>query len=106
VPPADIVTLGRVLNVYPDWERLAALSGERARRLYGIIIPRNTLFVRLVISAVNMAMRLKGKRIRAAIVPIGAIDGLLGTMGFRRHSSTRAGPAWQVAIYRRIRSQT
>lgn len=101
VPPADIVTLERVLNVYPDWERLAARSAERARRLYGIVIPRNTPFVRFVISMINVVMRLKDKRIRAAIVPIDAIDRVLGTMGFRRHSSTRVGPAWQVAIYRR-----
>jgi len=102
VPPADIVTLDRVLNVYPDWERLATLSAERARRLYGIVIPRNTPFVRMVISGINLMLRLKRKRIRAAVVPIDAIDRVLEAMGFRRHSSTRVGPAWQVAIYRRM----
>jgi 2-polyprenyl-3-methyl-5-hydroxy-6-metoxy-1,4-benzoquinol methylase len=102
VPPADIVTLERVLNVYPDWERLVALSAERARRLYGIVVPRNTPFVRLVISMINLVMRLKSKRLRAAVVPIDAIDRVLGTMGFQRHSSTRVGPAWQVTIYRRV----
>ncbi len=102
VPSADVVTLERVLNVYPDWERLAALSAERARRLYGIVIPRNTPFVRIVISAINLVMRLKRKRIRAAVVPIDAIDRVLGRMGFRRHSSMQVGPAWQVAIYRRV----
>ena len=101
VPPADIVTLDRVLNVYPDWEQLAALSAERAQRLYGIVIPRNTPFVRFVISVINLTMRLKRKRLRAAVVPIEEIDRVLGTVGFRRHSSTRVGPAWQVAIYRR-----
>jgi magnesium-protoporphyrin O-methyltransferase len=102
VPPADIVTLERVLNVYPDWERLAGLSAERARRLYGIVIPRNTPFVRVVISAINLMLRLKRKRVRAAVVPIEAIDRVLGAAGFRRQSSTRVGPAWQVATYRRI----
>jgi hypothetical protein len=101
VPPADIVTLERVLNVYPDWERLVALSAERARRLYGIVIPRNTPFVRFVIWVINLMLRLKQKRIRAAVVPIDAIDRVLGAMRFRRHSLTRVGPAWQVAIYRR-----
>jgi 2-polyprenyl-3-methyl-5-hydroxy-6-metoxy-1,4-benzoquinol methylase len=101
VPPADIVTLERVLNVYPDWERLATLSAERARRLYGIVIPRNTVFVRLVISGINLMLRLKRKRLRAAAVPIEAIDRVLATMGFLRQSSTRVGPAWQVAVYRR-----
>jgi 2-polyprenyl-3-methyl-5-hydroxy-6-metoxy-1,4-benzoquinol methylase len=101
VPPADIVTLERVLNVYADWERLAVLSAERARRLYGIVIPRETPFVRMVISAINLMLWLKRKPLRAAVVPIDAIDRVLATIGFRRQSSGRVGPAWQVAIYRR-----
>ena len=102
LPPADIVTLDRVLNVYPDWEQLASLSAGRARRLYGIVVPRNRPFVRMVISAINVMLWLKRKRLRAAVVPIDAIDRVLGTVGFRRESSARVGPAWQVAIYRRI----
>jgi hypothetical protein len=101
VPPADIVTLERVLNVYPDWERLASLSAERALRLYGIVIPRNTPFVRMVISGINLMLLFKRKRVRAAVVPIDAIDRVLETKGFRRQASTRVGPAWLVAIYRR-----
>jgi hypothetical protein len=102
VPPAVIVTLERVLNVYPDWEQLASMSAGRARRLYGIVVPRNTPFVRMVISAINLMLWLQRKRLRAAVVPIDAIDRVLGTMGFRRQSSARVGPALQVAIYRRI----
>jgi 2-polyprenyl-3-methyl-5-hydroxy-6-metoxy-1,4-benzoquinol methylase len=44
VPLADIVTLDRVLNVYPDWDRLATLSADGARRLYGIVVPRDRAF--------------------------------------------------------------
>ena len=32
VPAAAIVTLDRVINVYPDWERLAGLAASRAER--------------------------------------------------------------------------
>jgi 2-polyprenyl-3-methyl-5-hydroxy-6-metoxy-1,4-benzoquinol methylase len=42
IQPADVVTMDRILNVYPDWERLASLSAERARRIYGVVIPRDT----------------------------------------------------------------
>ena len=31
IDPADIVTLDRGVNVYPDWERLLELSASRAR---------------------------------------------------------------------------
>jgi 2-polyprenyl-3-methyl-5-hydroxy-6-metoxy-1,4-benzoquinol methylase len=32
IPPAEIVTLDRVINVYPDWTHLIQLSAARARR--------------------------------------------------------------------------
>lgn len=102
VPPADIVTLERVLNVYPDWERLAALSAERAQRLYGIVIPRDTPFVRFVIRLINFRLRRQRKRLRAAVIPIDGVDQVLQRKGFSRQMSARVGPAWQVAIYSRV----
>ena len=36
VGPAEIVTLDRVINVYPGWERLAGLAAVRAKRLFGL----------------------------------------------------------------------
>ena len=42
IPPADIVTVDRVLNVYPDWERLAGLAAAHAQRLLGLVYPRDT----------------------------------------------------------------
>jgi magnesium-protoporphyrin O-methyltransferase len=101
VPPADVVTLDRVINVYPDWQRLAALSAARAQRLYGLVYPRNTPMVKVVISAINMRLRLKGQEVRAAIIPVEAIDKIARDNGLRRHFVQNAGPAWQVAVYRR-----
>jgi O-methyltransferase domain len=46
IPPADIVTLDRVINVYPDWERLTELAAARAQRLFGLVYPRDTPTVR------------------------------------------------------------
>src|SRR5918996_448755 len=48
IPPADIVTLDRVINVYPEWKQLIRISAARARRLYGLVYPRDTLPVRMV----------------------------------------------------------
>jgi hypothetical protein len=31
-----------VINVYPDWERLAELSAARAQRFYGLVYSRET----------------------------------------------------------------
>lgn len=101
IEPADVVTLDRVLNVYPDWERLASLSADRARRLYGVVIPRDTRFVRLVIAAINLVLRLRRQRVRAAVVPIGELERILRQRGLSRRFSATVGPAWQVVLYRR-----
>ena len=101
IESADVVTLDRVLNVYPDWERLASLAADRARRLYGVVIPRDTRFVRLVISAINLVLRLRRERVRAAVVPVDELERILRQRGLSRRFSATIGPAWQVALYRR-----
>ena len=103
VPVADIVTLDRVLNVYPDWERLTELSAQHAQRLYGLVYPRNTLMVRLVTFAMNVVLRLLRKPVRASVRPGEAIDLVARERGLVRHFSQSVGPAWQVAVYRRSR---
>jgi Methyltransferase domain len=101
IPPADIVTLDRVLNVYPDWELLAELSAARAQRLYGLVYPRDTPIVRLVIVAMNLILRLRRKPVRASIRPVVEIERVARESGLSPRSSGSAGPAWQVAVYRR-----
>jgi predicted methyltransferase len=102
IPPADIVTLDRVINVYPDWRRLAELSAARAQRLYGLVYPRDRRLVRLIIFAMNGVLRLRGKRVRASVHPADAIEHVLRESGLSLQSSRNAGPAWQVAVYRRL----
>jgi 2-polyprenyl-3-methyl-5-hydroxy-6-metoxy-1,4-benzoquinol methylase len=98
IPPADIVTLDRVVNVYPDWERLVALSAERAQHLYGLVFPRDTRQVRLGVVAINLIFR---GPVRAAVRPVDAIERILGEQGLRPHFTRTVGPVWQVAVYRR-----
>src|SRR5258708_39620563 len=37
IPPADIVTLDRVICCYPDMPALVGLSADRARQLYALV---------------------------------------------------------------------
>jgi hypothetical protein len=101
VPSADIVTLERVLNVYPDWEQLARDSARHAQRLYGVVVPREGLFVRGVISLINLRLRLQGKRLRAHAVPADVLRQILKGEGFSPSFTQTIGPAWLVAVYRR-----
>jgi hypothetical protein len=64
VGPAEIVTLDRVINVHPGWERLAVLAAVRAKRLFGLGYPRATRVVRVIIVVMNLILRLKGKPVR------------------------------------------
>lgn len=102
VPAADIVTLDRVLNVYPEWKRLLELSTARAQRLYGLVYPRNTAMVRFVIVVMNLILRLKRKPVRAAIRPADEIERIARGNGLVPHASQDVGPAWQVVVYRRV----
>ena len=101
VPRADIVTLDRVLNVYPDWKRLVELSAARAQRLYGLVYPRNTPLVRFVIVVMNMVLRLGREPVRAAIRPADEIERIARENGLVPHAVEDVGPAWRVLVYRR-----
>ena len=98
IPPADIVTLDRVINVHPDWKRLIDLSAARARRLYGLVYPRNTLPVRMVVNVMNRLMW-RGP-VHASVPSPDVIDRLTSQAGLVLLFSKTTGP-WQVAVYRR-----
>jgi SAM-dependent methyltransferase len=98
IPPADIVTLDRVVNVYPDWKRLIHLSADRARSLYGLVYPRNTLPVRIVVSLMNLFVW-RGP-VHASVRPPDVIERVVSEAGFVRCFSSTTGP-WHVAVYRR-----
>ena len=99
VAPAEIVILERVLNVSREWEQLASLAAERTRRQLGVVIPRDTPFVRAVIGVINLSLRRRGNQVRAAVVPLDALDRIAATHGLRRRSADKAGPAWQAVVY-------
>src|SRR5690242_17537937 len=58
IPPADIVTLDRVICCYPNMEELVAASAPKARRLYGAVYPREKWLVRAVVTLGNWVRRL------------------------------------------------
>ncbi len=95
------MTLDRVVNVYPAWERLAGLAAARAERLLGLVYPRDTRMVRLIVFAMNLMLRLRRKPVRASIRPGDAIERIARENGLVPHVSCAIGPAWHVAVFRR-----
>ena len=102
VPPADIVTLDRVINVYPDWERLAGLAASRAQRLFGLVYPRDTRMVRLVVFAMNLKLRPRRTAVRASVRPGEAVERIARDNGLVPHLARDIGPAWHIAVFRRV----
>jgi magnesium-protoporphyrin O-methyltransferase len=100
-PSADIVTLDRVVNVYPHVDELVRLSAERARRLYGLVVPRETRVVRVCIFAINLVQRLRRRRIRAAVVPMERIERSVRGEGLTPRFARDVGPVWRVVVYGR-----
>ena len=98
ISPADIVTLDRVINVCPDWKQLIRVSAARARRLYGLVYPRDTLPVRMVVSVMNL-VAWRGP-VHASVRSPEVIERLTREAGLIRCFSKTTGP-WQVAVYRR-----
>lgn len=101
VLPAEIVTLDRVINVYTDWERLAGLAAGHTQRLFGLVYPRDTRMVRLVVFAMNLMLGLFGKPVRASLRPGDAVERIARENGLAPHFARDVGPAWHVAVFRR-----
>jgi magnesium-protoporphyrin O-methyltransferase len=100
VPPADIVTLDKVICCFPDVERLVSLSAERARRIYGLVYPRTSRLVRAVLYLENLYFRLTRFPFQVYVHPDETVQAILAGQGFRRTFDHR-GMLWQVAVYTR-----
>jgi 2-polyprenyl-3-methyl-5-hydroxy-6-metoxy-1,4-benzoquinol methylase len=101
VEPADVVTLDRVICCYPDMESLVGRSADRARRLYGLVYPRDTWWVALAIRVTNLGMRMTRRAFRAHMHRTSAVDAVARAHGLAPKLTRHAGPVWQVAVYER-----
>lgn len=101
VPRADVVTLDRVVCCYPDATKLLMSAGDRARRYFGLVWPRDRWWTRVLASAGNLILRLMRNPFRAYIHPDGLVDETIRARGFRMRSAKAAG-YWQVRVYERV----
>lgn len=100
IEPADIVTLDRVICCYDDMEALVSASARRARRLYGVVYPRDTWWDRLGVSLVNFACRVRRNPFRVFVHSPEAVERIVRAEGLTRQFS-RTTPIWRVIVYAR-----
>ena len=100
IVPADIVTLDRVVCCYHDMPALVGTSSSRARRLYGVVYPRDAWWMRLSARGTNLWFRIRKSPMRTFIHSTREVEAVLRREGFDRTFLKRT-PLWQIAVYRR-----
>lgn len=100
IPPASIVTLDRVICCYNDMEALVEKSVSRAERVYGLVYPRDTWWIKLGVALGNVILRLRNSAFRGFVHPSEAVEAIVTRSGFKRKFYRRT-LLWQVVIYTR-----
>jgi magnesium-protoporphyrin O-methyltransferase len=98
--PADIVTLDRVICCYHDMPALVDRSSAKAARLYGLVYPRDTWWVRGGIRAENALLWLQRSPFRVFAHSRRAVDAIVRRNGLQQCFARNAG-LWHVVVYER-----
>ena len=101
IPPADIVTLDRVVCCYDDARALVSLSAAKARKLYGLVYPRDAWWVKLPLYFENLGYRRRGSSFRVFVHPTRLVDSLVRAAGLEQihHQKTFS---WQIVVYHKV----
>lgn len=97
---ADIVTLDRVICCYPDMPKLVDLSAQKAKKLYGLVFPRDTWRMRIALPLINLYQKIRRCPMRMYLHSPLEIDRLVREQGFVPHHESRTF-LWQVVVYER-----
>jgi magnesium-protoporphyrin O-methyltransferase len=101
VEPATVVTLDKVICCYPDMVTLVRASTRKAILLYGIVVPRDTAWVRGSMRLVNWLLRrVLRRQFRAFAHSHLAIDRVCAEEGLNLDRD-HPGLLWCVRLYRR-----
>lgn len=96
--PADIVTLDRVVCCYHDMPALVDASASRARRLLGLVLPRDHLPNRLAFRLINLIQRLRGHPFNVFLHSTRAVESRVRGHGFRKVAHLHSA-LWQIHLY-------
>lgn len=98
----DIVTLDRVICCFPDMPNMVALSAARAKRLYGVVYPRDVWWLRAAQQIGGAALALARNKYRFYIHRTHEVDSLIRAQGLQPRFHQRVGLIWQVFVYERV----
>lgn len=98
--PADVVVAHRVVCCYPAWHVLLAAIADRAGRLVGLTVPRDTWWTRSGVAIGNAMFGLGSTRFRAFVHPVAEMCEELGRRGFGLRFENH-GLVWQTMVMER-----
>jgi magnesium-protoporphyrin O-methyltransferase len=99
-PPADVVTLDRVVCCDPDFATLLGAAADHARHVLALTYPHDRWYTRLFVKAINGLRRLRGTPFRAYVHPPGAMAAIIEGRGLRRLWSGGT-VVWKVEVFER-----
>lgn len=100
LPQADIVTLEKVICCYPDMRALVGLSSARAGKLYGVVFPRDTWWIKIGGRVGNFFLWLQRSSFRIFVHPTQEVEAIIRANGLVRHFYHKT-LLWQVIVYAR-----
>ncbi len=98
IPRADIVTLDKVVCCYRDMESLVRASVEKAKKLYGLVYPRDDWWMKAAIGFENLFETVTGSDWRVYVHPTREVDRLIQEHGLRQRFR-RVLIDWQIVVY-------
>jgi SAM-dependent methyltransferase len=98
LPPADLVTLDRVVCCYPLYEPLLAEASRHAVRRLAYSYPRNRWFVRLWVRVDNALRRWRSNPFRTFVHPPSEMERIIEAAGLRL-ASRRCTAAWSADVF-------
>lgn len=104
VPDADIVTMDRVICCYDDVKKLVSVSASKARWLYGVTYPADSLWNRAQIAIENLWYWVRRNPFRAFAHPTRLVEEIVTGSGLTQvyRGTVFEFPAmWQVVLYER-----
>jgi O-methyltransferase len=101
LPPADVVTLDRVVCCDPDYAGLLGAAAAHARRLLAYTYPRPRWYTRVPIAVGNAWRRLRGQSFRVYVHPPAAMAAVLAQHRLRCRWSGGTW-IWAAAVFERV----
>jgi len=100
IAAADVVTLDRVICCYHDMPALTGAAAAKARRILGLVYPRDTWWVRAAVRAENAVLWMQRTPFRVFAHRTAVVDAVVRANGLEPSFARNVG-FWQVIVYAR-----